>query len=128
MTTRTTVLIVEDDVILGWALDTALYKAGYGRVILVGSVEQALQQLRYGLPDVALLDLWLQRGELSLPVADALDDLGVPLVFLTGHSRGIVTERHRKRAYLIKPASEDEILAALRSAMTALPSIPAVAA
>jgi ActR/RegA family two-component response regulator len=114
-------LIVEDDVILGWALERALYKAGFRAVKLVVSIDQALEQLRYGSPDVALLDLRLRGGTLSLPVADLLEDAGVPFVFLTGHSRELISERHRGRPYLMKPASEAEIVETLTAAMAPVP-------
>ena len=55
-------LIVEDDVILGWTLERALYKAGYQAVKLVVSVDQALEQLRYGLPDDAAGAALTPRG------------------------------------------------------------------
>ena len=115
-------LIVEDDVILGWALERALYKGGFHAVKLVVSVDQALEQLRYGVPDIALLDLRLRGGKLSLPVADALNDAGVPFVFLTGHSRDLIPERYRGRPFLAKPAFEEDILDALRSAMAPVPT------
>ncbi|MEQ9633830.1 MAG: response regulator, partial [Roseovarius sp.] len=37
-----------------------------------------------GLPDVALLDVRLKDGEV-FPLADKLVDLGVPIVFHSGH-------------------------------------------
>jgi len=109
-------LIVEDDVILGWALERALYDAGFGAVKIAASVGEALKHLRYAHPDVVLLDLPLRDGQRSLPIADALDDAEIPFVFLTGY-REMVSQRHRRRPYLTKPASAEEVLEALTSAM-----------
>jgi len=103
-------------VILGWALGRALYDAGFDAVKVAASVGEALEHLRYAHPDVALLDLPLRDGQLSLPIADALDDAGIPFVFLTGY-REMVSQRYRGRRYLTKPASAEDVLEALTSAM-----------
>ena len=111
------VLIVEDDILLGWTIERYLYDAGCRSVKVVTTVAEAMQTLRYSQPDVALLDLRLRGGELSLRVADALDDIGAPFAFLTGHNQEMISERHRDRPFLKKPASPKEILECLRSAV-----------
>jgi CheY-like chemotaxis protein len=119
MPDRARIMVVEDDVLVGWGYERLLYSTGFAAVKVVVSVEQALEHLRYSSPDVVLLDLRLRGGNSSLPVADRLEEVGIPFVFLTGRDRDEISVRHRERPYLRKPASDDQLLETLRSAMGA---------
>ena len=78
------VLIVEDDGLIALDLEGTFQDAG-AEVDLATSLEAARRLVgrRY---DLAVLDCWL-RGEEVFPVADALRDLGVPILFHSGHLR-----------------------------------------
>ena len=112
-------LVVEDDAILAWAHESMLYAAGCASVKVVATVEEALRESHRHRPDLAVLDLRLRGGELSLPVADDLEDAGVPFMFLTGQDRAMIPERHRSRPYLAKPASKDAMVEVLESTLDA---------
>src|SRR5688572_26378631 len=68
----------------------------------VGSVAAAIEALTLCPPDVAVLDLNL-NGQSAVPIADALVERGVPFVFVTGHDRDHLPERHRDAALVGKP-------------------------
>jgi CheY-like chemotaxis protein len=110
------VLIVEDDVLLGMAIGVCVEDAGYAVAGLARSVDAALATLSHETVDAALLDVNLQ-GELVYPVANALAERGVPFVFVTGHPAGDIPEKHRHRPVVPKPYYDAAICAALESVL-----------
>ncbi|HSH99797.1 MAG TPA: response regulator [Reyranella sp.] len=110
------VLIVEDDVLLGMAIGLCVQDAGYGVADIVRSVDAALAALRREPVDAALLDVNLQ-GELVYPVANALAERGVPFVFVTAHPRETLPELHRDRPVVPKPYYDAALCAALASVL-----------
>jgi CheY-like chemotaxis protein len=110
------VLIVEDDALLGMAMGVCVEDAGYAVAGLARSVEAALATLRHETVDAALLDINLQ-GELVYPVANALAERGVPFVFVTAHPSKDIPEKHRHRPVVPKPYYDAAICAALESVL-----------
>lgn len=108
------VLIVEDDILLGMAIGVCVEDAGYEVAGLAHSVEAALTTLSHETVDAALLDINLQ-GELVYPVANALAERGVPFVFVTAHPPENIPEKHRHRPVVPKPYFDAAICAALES-------------
>jgi CheY-like chemotaxis protein len=88
---------------------------GWETVGIASRVPQALDMIDAASPDAAILDVNL-HGEQSYPVADALDDRGVPYVFATGYGDSEHPERHRKAPTLTKPYSLEDVRAALAEA------------
>ena len=81
--TGTTVMVAEDDAIIGMDLGAMLGDIG---CIMLGpyvSVADALASMKTQRPDAALLDVRLNDGAVTL-VADALTAAGVPFALLTG--------------------------------------------
>jgi DNA-binding response OmpR family regulator len=109
------VLLVEDDALIAMDVEGSLRDFGCGVVGPFGSVAEAVAALRTEQPDCAVLDLNL-NGELAMPIADALADAQVPYLFLSGHSRDLLPDRHRTRPFLSKPYLER----ALRAILTEL--------
>jgi CheY-like chemotaxis protein len=92
------VLVVEDEWLVAAEIGRML--EGAGAVVLgpVHSVEEALALLRGGvLPDAALLDVNL-RGEMVTPVAQALDERGVPFALVTAYAAADLGEPLLRRA------------------------------
>ena len=110
------VLIVEDDVLLGIAMGLCVQDAGYEVAGLARSVEAALETLSHETVDAALLDVNLQ-GELVFPVANALAERGVPFVFVTAHPPLDIPEKYRHRLVVPKPYYDAAICAALESVL-----------
>ena len=79
-----TVLVVEDNSIVGLDLQLTLEGFGYRVLGPASSNEEVLAMLaQERRPDVAVVDLHLTDG-LATPVTEALSALGIPFMLLTG--------------------------------------------
>ncbi|MCC2976735.1 response regulator [Sphingomonas sp. PL-96] len=111
------ILVVEDEYLL--ADELALELADEGAVVLgpVSNISRALALLdEEARPDGAILDINL-GGEPAFPLADALINRGVPLVFTTGYDARAIPERFAGIPRCEKPISIGRITAALGKAM-----------
>ena len=116
------VLVVDDDRDLLFALTALLRGCGY-KVAAAGDAVSAVSVAVQTRPDVVLLDIGLPGGK-GFTVMDRLRGLpqlaGVPVVILTGLDPARYRERARRAgaaALLRKPASDEELLAALDAAL-----------
>jgi CheY-like chemotaxis protein len=96
------ILIVEDEMLLAMDIEEMVRSAGCSVIGPVGTVAEAVRKLRDSKPDGAILDVSLS-GELVFPIADALQEAGIPFMIVTGYARDQVPERHRTRPFLQKP-------------------------
>lgn len=106
-----TILIVEDEPVVGMALEDMLADAGAAPVSAV-TVEQALALLETTTIDAAILDVNL-HGVQSYPVAEALAQRGVPFVFATGYGEALHAPEFCHVPTISKPYSFPDIMAAL---------------
>src|SRR3984893_737107 len=79
------VLIVEDDPIIALDFEDILLRFGVTSVRTASSVARALDMIDERVPDFALLDVGLIR-ENSFAIAERLDALKIPYIFVTGYS------------------------------------------
>src|SRR5882757_4216111 len=103
------VLIVEDDPIIALDFEDTILGFGVKAVRTAGSVARALDMIADRPPDFALLDVGLVR-EKSFAVAERLDALQIPFVFVTGYGADVWLPAgfvHIPR--LPKPCSSDEL-------------------
>jgi DNA-binding NtrC family response regulator len=96
------VLIVEDEMIVAWALADMLTRIGCVVVGRAARVNQALAMIAAEAIDVALLDINL-NGEKCFPVADALAKLAVPFVFSTAYHNENLPDAYQCAPMLQKP-------------------------
>ena len=78
-----TVLVVEDNSIIGLDLQMTLEDFGCRVLGPASSNEDVLAMLAHERPDAAVVDLHLTDG-LATPVTEALSALGIPFMLLTG--------------------------------------------
>lgn len=78
------VLIVEDSILVGLAIEAVCGSLGWEMVGPARSIAQGLAMARDSRIDAALLDVSL-GGELSWDIAALLQERGIPFVFGTGH-------------------------------------------
>lgn len=102
------VLVVEDEMMVAWAVEDVLSDWGCTVVGPAARVGEALAVLGAEAIDMAVLDISLD-GQRSYPVADALEALGVPFVFLTGYGRDSLPSRYRFHIMLQKPFEQFEL-------------------
>lgn len=117
------ILIVEDEVILAWALQDML--ASYGCVVVgpAAGVAEALDLIGRETIDAAVLDVNLNR-EKCYPVADALVRRGLPFVFSTAYSADSIEEGYRHHPSVQKPHSAPELAEALADLLPMPPGNP----
>ena len=102
MSDAKSILIVEDEAMIGMMLEDYLDALGYRLHALVATVDEGCEQARHGGFDGALLDCNLQ-GEKSWPIADILAQAGIPFAFATGGMADDLPPAHADRPTLAKP-------------------------
>lgn len=107
------VLIVEDDPIIALDFEDTILGFGVKAVRTAGNVAKALQMIADQAPDFALLDVGLVR-EKSFAIAERLDELKIPFVFVTGYGADVrLPAPLADKPRLPKPYSSDALKALL---------------
>jgi CheY-like chemotaxis protein len=107
------VLIVEDDPIIALDFEQTILGFGAKTVRTAANVAKALEMIAVRAPDFALLDVGLIR-EKSFAVAELLDALDIPFVFVTGYEATLPAP-FANRPKLPKPFSTKELKALMKS-------------
>ena len=109
------VLIVEDDPIIALDFEDTILGFGVKTVRTAASVVRALEMIADRAPDFALLDVGLVR-EKSFAIAERLDVLKIPFVFVTGYGVDVrLPAALADKPRLPKPCSADALRAVLKS-------------
>ena len=104
--------IVEDETMIAMLIEDALLELGCTIVFHAASVEQALELAENERPDAVTLDGNLD-GRLSSPVAERLNELGVPFMVVTGYvERTLTCPVLSKAPRLAKPFTSDSLVKA----------------
>lgn len=114
------ILVVEDEMLVLMNIETALEDLGCSAICSVASVAEALALLAKQRFDAAVVDVNLGR-EKSYPVADALNQLGVPFVFSTGYSDHGDRTDFENRPVLRKPYTYAALIAAFEQLLPDAP-------
>ena len=108
------VLIVEDDPIIALDFEDMIIGFGETTVRTAGSVARALDIIADRAPDFALLDVSLIR-EKSFAIAERLDALKIPYIFVTGYGADArIPKAFAEKPRLPKPCSSEALRAALQ--------------
>lgn len=110
------VLLVEDEIVIAFMVEDALMEMGCRQVFHTGTVAGALDILIQHRPHVAVLDVNLGDGT-AYPVAERLQELGIPFVFATGYGLRGLDPRWVATTVIQKPFDARVLAAALRSAL-----------
>ena len=78
------ILVVEDEIMIRMLLEDMLDDLGYTIAGAVGRIDDAIKLARTGEFDMAILDVNL-NGQTVSPVAEILEERGLPFVFATGY-------------------------------------------
>ena len=113
------ILVADDESIIRLGLRTMLTALGHD-VLLAANGRDALQLVRTGRPDLALLDL-------QMPLTDGIEAAKViartrpmPIIILTAFSQEDLIEKAAQlpiQSYLVKPVSERDLAAAIEVAV-----------
>ncbi|WP_126978638.1 response regulator [Frigidibacter oleivorans] len=113
---ETRLLYLEDEPVIALETVEVLRELGFRAVTTTATLSAAQQALRDGMPDLALLDVSLARGESALDLARELLEQGVPVVLATGYSAEEIAADPRADV-LEKPFGSEDLEAALRRAL-----------
>lgn len=100
--TAARILIAEDEFLVSLLLEQDVNEAGYDVVGPFNRFSDALEGVRRGGFDLALLDINM-NGHMAYPLADELLARGLPFIFLSGYGAQDLPERFRNCARITKP-------------------------
>jgi CheY-like chemotaxis protein len=102
------VLIVEDEAAISLLLEDMLLDFGCEVIGPAARLTAALDAVQREDLDLAILDVNV-AGEPIYPVADALQQRGIPFVFSTGYGSAGIKDTYRNRPVLQKPFAQHDL-------------------
>ncbi|MBW4542266.1 MAG: response regulator [Myxacorys chilensis ATA2-1-KO14] len=116
------ILIVEDERVVAWHVQEALYKLGHHVVGIATTAKEAFQYALDQPPDLVLMDICLQGSSLDgVSAAEYLYlQLDVPVVYLTAHADQHTLRRATETSpfgYLVKPFQEVDLNSTIQIAL-----------
>jgi CheY-like chemotaxis protein len=117
---RRRILVVEDEGLVGALTSELIDQMGYSALGPCVDINEAMTMMRRNHIDGAVLDVNL-GGELVFPLARALAERAVPLVFLTGYEKTAVAEGFDAFPILQKPVAADELRTVLALMLSPAP-------
>lgn len=108
-----TVLILEDELIIAFALEDMLADMG-AEVLMASTVDEGFAKLDETSIAIAVLDVNV-AGTKSYPVAEELQRRGVPLIFATGYGDAEHPPHFAATPTLTKPYSRQQLIAAIEA-------------
>ncbi|HEU4821601.1 MAG TPA: response regulator [Qipengyuania sp.] len=111
--TNRKVLILEDELIIAFALEDMLADLG-AEVLMASSLEEAFAQLAESEVSLAVLDVNV-HGAKSYPVAEELAERGIPMIFATGYGDAEHPPHFSAAPTLTKPYSRQQLAEAIEA-------------
>ncbi|CAN5170152.1 response regulator [soil metagenome] len=99
---RTSILLVEDEVMIRMMVADMLEELGYKIAGEAGDIDEGVRLVQATDFDIAILDVNV-NGKVITPVAEAIQLRGLPFVFATGYGAQGLPEKFRDRPTLQKP-------------------------
>jgi two-component SAPR family response regulator len=96
------ILVVEDEFLVALEVEEALEHMGCKIVGPFAKLNKAVEAAQRSPLDGAVLDINL-NGEMVYPLAELLENLSIPFVFITGYTAADLPERFRAFRRLTKP-------------------------
>jgi AmiR/NasT family two-component response regulator len=118
ITTPLSILIAEDEILTRVDIKAILEKAGYVVCGECANGGDAVEMAKSTSPDLAILDIMMPKLD-GLEVAKILHDMNIPVIMLTAYSQPSFISRAEcvnVCGYLVKPTSENTLLATVRIA------------
>ncbi len=115
------IMIVEDEELVGMAIQAHLESVGYAVPLLAPSGEEALARFRELEPDLVLMDIHLKGGMSGIEAASRIKDTyHVPVIYLTAYSDAATLEFAKQTepyGYIVKPVDERSLEASIEMAL-----------
>jgi DNA-binding response OmpR family regulator len=120
-----TVLVAEDDAIIGFDITDALEAAGYAILGPARSCSDAFSWLENSLPDIAILDAMLQDGACT-ELAQELQNREIPFIIYSGRRHNEFTAGFENATWLEKPCAHEDLITAIDQLLAHRVDAPAV--
>ena len=107
------VLIVEDEFVEANYVQLILEKGGHSVIGIARSVNSALKMLEKEVPDIVLLDIFLNGPTTGIQLARLLNERGIAFVYLSANSNAETFELAKSTepyGFLVKPFQEKNLL------------------
>lgn len=115
------VLVVEDELLIALTLADTVTDAGYTLEGPFADKRKAFMAICQRLPDCAILDVHVADGDV-FPLADALAEAGVPIIFHSGHATPAEMKlRYPGAAACQKPCRQSDLVDMLHTAIAGKP-------
>lgn len=104
------IYIVEDDPLIAITIETALKKQGYRICGSAENFEEALEEIKIHKPQLVLVDIQLDGEKDGVHLAEKLDALKIPYLYLTSQTDPNTIKRvkeTRPLGYIVKPFTEN---------------------
>ncbi len=115
------ILLVEDELIIADYMQECLMQFGYDVIGTCISYSEAVISMEKSRPDIILMDITLKGGKSGIDLAGYINrELQLPFVYITSHSDRNTIDKAKQTlpyAYLIKPFSENDLYAAIETAL-----------
>lgn len=115
------ILIVEDERIIGEDIKKTLENVGYAVSGIVTSGENAIKSVQDNMPDLVLMDIWLQGDMDGIEAAKQIHDhYNIPIVFLTSCGDTETLNRVKEieiYGYVSKPFEQRELVTNIKLAL-----------
>ena len=121
MSTKTQILVVEDESIVGIDLKRTLEKLGYSVVDIVRTGEEAILKTIETKPDLVLMDIMLAGTMNGIQAANVINNkTNVPVIYLTAYTDFATIEGAKNTepyGYIVKPYDERVLLSTIEMAL-----------
>ncbi len=117
---RKKILVVEDQIITAMDLANQLERKGYLVVDTVATGKEAIEKAQLFRPDLVLMDIKLTGAMDGIEVAKRIEDLDIPIVYLSAYTDKLTVERAEKTypyGFLPKPYQIDELYSTIETAL-----------
>ena len=108
------ILIVEDEILIAFELESLLQDAGYEPVGIAATSREALTLAQDLSPDLALVDIHLADGPTGVEVARGLTRSGITALFMTANAKRIPDDFAGAVGVIAKPYTERAVRNAIQ--------------
>ncbi len=114
-------LIVEDEFLIAETISEILINAGFLKVRIVSSLEEAITEIEIRKPDLVLTDINLSQEKSGIDLGELLfQKYHIPFIYITSHSSLEILSKAkhtRPNAYIIKPFKNEDLIVAIELAL-----------
>ena len=121
MDSKTKILIVEDEKLVGMDVRENLTDMGYFITGLVDTSEQAIESIKLIKPDIVIIDIIINGDKDGIETADIIKkEFGIPIIFTSANNDDYTLLKAKKvqpYSFLVKPINSRELFIAVEIAI-----------